>query len=86
VTVNGSEARLSDGTLAGSVTTLLDGVRNVISYGIPEEDAFRMATQTPAELLGINKGKIAACYDADFIVLDNKLSLLHTVIGGEIYK
>ena len=86
VTVNGSEARLSDGTLAGSVTTLLDGVRNVISYGIPEEDAFRMATQTPAELLGINKGKIAAGYDADFIVLDNKLSLLHTVIGGEIYK
>lgn len=87
VFVKNKEARLSDGTLAGSVCTLLGCVKNAIEFGISEADAFKMASETPAQLLGINKGKIKVGYDADFIVLDNKLNILTTVIGGrEEYK
>lgn len=78
-------ARLEDGTIAGSLKFLLDGVKTAISYGIPEADAFKMASETPAELLGINKGKIEVGYDADFIILDKDYNLLTTIIGGEVY-
>lgn len=78
-------ARLEDGTIAGSKCFLLDGVKTAIQYGIPEADAFRMASQTPAELLGINKGKVEVGYDADLIILDNDYNLLTTIIDGEIY-
>ena len=78
-------ARLNDGTIAGSKCFLLDGVKTAIKYGIPESDAFRMASQTPAELLGVNKGKVEEGYDADLIVLDGEYNLLKTIISGEIY-
>lgn len=87
VFVKNKEARLSDGTLAGSVCPLLGCVKNAISFGISEMNSFKMASETPAQLLGINKGKIKAGYDADFIVLDNNLNILSTVIDGrEEYK
>ncbi len=83
VTVRGIEARLADGTVAGSVTPLFEGVKKAISFGIPEEDAVRMASETPAVLLGVKKGKIAEGYDADFIVVDKEFNLLRTVIAGK---
>ncbi len=83
VNVKGREARLSDGTLAGSVATLLDCVKTAISFGIPEADAFAMASRTPAELLGVNKGRLEKGCDADFIVLDDDLNVVKTIIGGE---
>lgn len=83
VNVKGREARLSDGTLAGSVATLLDCVKTAISFGIPEADAFAMASRTPAEMLGINKGRLEKGYDADLIVLDDDLNVVKTIIGGK---
>ena len=83
VTVRGIEARLSDGTVAGSVTPLFEGVKKAISFGIPEDDAVKMASETPATLLGVKKGKIAEGYDADFIVVDKDFNLLKTVIAGK---
>ena len=43
-----------------------------------------MATETPAKLLGVNKGVIEVGYDADFIVLDEEYNILETIIGGVI--
>lgn len=40
---------------------------------------------TPAEHLGLNKGRIEVGYDADFIAVDSTDKLLLTVIGGEKY-
>lgn len=85
ITVKDNSARLSDGTLAGSISTLLNCVRCAVKFGICEKDAFKMASETPAELLGVQLGKIKIGYDADFIVLDNNLNLLKTVINGEIF-
>lgn len=53
VTVRGSEARLADGTLAGSVLTMRQALHNLIHlFGIAPFDAVRMCTRTPAECLG----------------------------------
>lgn len=53
VTVRGSEARLKDGTLAGSVLTMRQALHNLIHrFGIAPLDAVRMCTRTPAECIG----------------------------------
>ena len=40
-----------------------------------------MATQTPAKLLGIKKGKIEVGYDADFVVVDEKMQIKQVLIA-----
>ena len=53
VIVRGKEARLSDGTLAGSVLTMRQALRNLIhEFGFPPEQAVLMTTRTPAESIG----------------------------------
>ena len=54
--------------LAGSTSTLFDCVKTAISFGISEVDAVKMASENPARLMGLNKGKIEVGYDADFII------------------
>ena len=73
-------------TIAGSGSTLLEIVKYAISIGIPQNDAVRMASETPAEMLGVNKGKIAVGYDADLLLVDGELNLKHVLIGGEFFK
>ena len=56
VEVKNGEARLMNGTLAGSVLTLSKALENLIHhFGITPEDAVRMCTQTPAESIGETK-------------------------------
>lgn len=73
------------GALNGGTTDLLKCVKKAIEFGIPKEEAFKMATETPAKLMGINKGVLAPGYDADFIVLDDNMDIVHSIIGGEMY-
>ena len=80
------EARLKDGTLAGSSFTLWQCVKKAVDIGIPFESAVKMATETPAELLGVNKGKIAKGYDADLLIIDDELNISSVIINGEIFK
>ena len=80
ITVRDGIARTQDGALAGSTSTLYDCVRQAIRFGIPAEDAFRMASATPAALLGLNKGTIAVGYDADFILTDENHALVKAMI------
>jgi N-acetylglucosamine-6-phosphate deacetylase len=69
MTVSGGVARTHDGALAGGTTPLYACVLRAISFGIPAEEAFRMASDTPARLLGLNKGRIEVGYDADFCLV-----------------
>jgi len=78
--------RNEQGNLAGSASNLYMDVKKAIEFGIPREDAFAMASASPAEYMGLNKGRIETGYDADFIVVDEDNTLLTTVIGGEIFK
>ncbi len=84
ITVKNSIARTLDGAIAGSTSTLLQCVKKAIEFGIPEKDAFDMASKTPAELLGLNKGKLEQGYDADIIVTDENYNIIMTVIDGEM--
>jgi N-acetylglucosamine-6-phosphate deacetylase len=82
---DGRSIRRTDGTLAGSAL-LLDGcLRNVRVWLQKLEPArlIQMATQTPAELLGLrSKGRVAVGYDADLIVLSDDFDVKLTVLRG----
>ncbi len=75
VTVRGSRATLADGTLAGSVTDLLSGLQNAVSFGIPLVDAVRAATVNPAKSIGIyaRYGSLDAGKVANVLVVDRAL-------------
>ena len=76
-------ARLPDGTIAGSCAMLWDCVKKAVEFGIPFEDAVRMATTTPAEMLGVKKGKIKPGFDADMLVVDENMNISAVFTAGE---
>lgn len=85
VTVCKNQARLADGTLAGSNTCLFDCVKHMIGIGIPKYSAVKMASETPASLLGMQKGKLQVGYDAEFFVCDSDFNLKMTFTCGKEY-
>lgn len=84
VIIKDSVARTESGAIAGSTSTLFTCVKKAIEFGIPEEDAFKMASLTPATMLNMKKGKIETGFDAEFIAVDDNLDLKMCVIRGEI--
>ena len=81
-------ARLADGTLAGSIISMLDGVRVMIEKaGVSLGDAAVMAATNPAKLVGANdRGRIDVGARADLIVLSPALELKSVHIGGREIK
>jgi N-acetylglucosamine-6-phosphate deacetylase len=81
-------ARLADGTLAGSIISMLDGVRVTIEKaGAGIGDAAVMAATNPAKLVGVNdRGRIDVGASADLIVLSPALELKSVHIGGREIK
>ena len=81
---NGS-LRLPDGTLAGSALTMDQALRNGVTFmGCPLKDAVRMASETPAEILGVyEKGRITPGTDADLVVLGMEATIEETIVAGE---
>ena len=84
VIVKDGTALTETGNLAGSTSTLFDCVRVAISFGIKEETAVKMASENPARLMGLNKGKIEVGYDADFIIVDDSFNLIKAIARGEL--
>ncbi len=83
ITVKDGTALTETGNLAGSTSTLFECVKTAISFGIKEEDAVMMASENPAKLMNLNKGKIEVGYDADFIIVDNEFNLKQSIARGE---
>lgn len=85
-TVKNGEARLEDGTLAGSVLTMAGAVRNMVRLvGLPLHTAVAMAALNPARRHGLEsrKGSLTVGLDADLVVLDRNLEVAATIVAGE---
>lgn len=90
VVVKDGTARLENGTLAGSILHLNEGIRNVKRVlGIPLEEAIDMATINPARNMGLDKeiGSIEVGKKADFAIIDIDVNVYKTIRDGkEIYS
>ncbi|MBQ6959492.1 MAG: N-acetylglucosamine-6-phosphate deacetylase [Clostridia bacterium] len=83
--LKGIECRLKDGTIAGSVLKLNQGVRNLRDYGyIPLYAAVRAASLNAAESAHLEdrKGSLAPGKDADIILMDEDCNVLRTIVRG----
>lgn len=75
--------RLADGTLAGSLGTLDQAVRNVVSLGIPPRDALLMASAVPAWVLRRRDlGRIAPGARGDLVAFDRRLRVRAVYVDG----
>ena len=90
VYVKNGEARLEDGTLAGSVLRMNRAVQNMVEkVGVPFTQAVDYATINPARTLKIDHeaGSIEVGKRADFTVLNANYDVVMTVRGGKVvYK
>ena len=85
ITVSGTTCLDEDGRLAGSNIDMATCVRNAISMlGLSLPEAVRMASQGPAEFLGLahDTGRIAPGLRADLVLADEGLNVLETWIAG----
>lgn len=85
VMVLNGDARLANGTIAGSTLTLDQGVRNIVRLcSVSLADAVCMASTVPAAAIGLGErlGKLQAGYTADLVVLDETLHPRATLVGG----
>ncbi len=83
-TLKDGAVTLPDGTLAGSVLTMLGAVQNAVKAGLALEVALKLASSHPAQYLGLTDcGKISKNARADLVVLRSDLSLEAVYIGGQ---
>ena len=87
VRVEDGAAKLHDGTLAGSVLSLNDAVRNFhdnCNVSLPV--AVKMASLNPATSIGIDdkKGSLEIGKDADIALFDNNFHCQKTIVEGRI--
>ncbi len=89
VIVHGNRAVLEDGTIAGSVTSLLNCMRKAVKdMGIPLASAVKCAAVNPARAIGIldNYGTLAPGKYANILLLDEELELKKVYHRGKILK
>jgi N-acetylglucosamine-6-phosphate deacetylase len=87
VYLDGGVPTLGSGALAGSILTMNEAFRNALAFtGCTVPEAARMASTTPARLVGEGrrKGRLAPGYDADVAVLAPDLSVEAVWRGGEL--
>ena len=73
------------GTLAGTALDMSLAVRNAIAMlGLPAADALRMASEYPAQFLGLGAlhGRLAPGCRADLLIADDRYTVQETWIGG----
>jgi N-acetylglucosamine-6-phosphate deacetylase len=87
VWVDETSARLPDGTLAGSILSLDQALRNLLDFtGCTLAEALPTVTRTPAAALGLahERGSLAVGYRADLVLLDAELQVVATLVDGNV--
>ena len=88
VFMKGRKATLSDGTIAGRASTVMDCLRTAVGeMGIPLETALKACTINPAKSLHIEKmhGSIREGKYADLVLLDRDLNVVKVFLKGREY-
>jgi len=90
VIIEDGVCKLADhSALAGSVATMDRLIRTMVQKAeIPLEDAVRMASETPARIMGVldRKGTLERGKDADIIALDRDLNVRAVWAMGELVE
>lgn len=86
VTVDQNSARLADGTLAGSILTMDEALRNLLDWSeCTPAEAIHMMTAVPARLLDdATRGRLVLGARADITTWDANFAPTSTMVGGEI--
>lgn len=82
-------AKYLDGTLIGSTTPLGKIAMKYKEWtNCTLYEAVQTVSYNPAKVIGLEnrKGKISEGYDADLIITDNELNILHTIVGGRLLQ
>jgi N-acetylglucosamine-6-phosphate deacetylase len=83
IEVEGGVAQTADGTIAGSLLSLDQAIRNVVGWGIPLESALAAATEHPAQSVGRPElASLVPGSKADVVVLDDRLEIKTVLVGG----
>ncbi|WP_167132225.1 N-acetylglucosamine-6-phosphate deacetylase [Paramicrobacterium chengjingii] len=83
VSLTDGVARAQSGSIAGSTSSILDGVRTLSAAGVSLADALYSASTSPAESLGYTHiGRIARGAKADLVILDEALAVRRVVLRG----
>lgn len=85
VTVDETSARLADGTLAGSILTADQAIRNLVDWSdCTAGEALFMMTANPASLLqDASRGRLVSGTRADITLFDEALIPTATIVGGQ---
>ena len=77
----GLKATLKDGTLAGSVSSLMDCLRTAVFFGIPLADAVLAATFNPARSIGLEDeiGIIKPGARGNVVILEEKMDIVRVI-------
>lgn len=89
VIIEDGVCKLADrSAIAGSIATMDRLIRTAVKEaGIPLEDVIRMASETPARIMGVydRKGSLEHGKDADIMMFDNDLNLTGVIqMGREV--
>jgi N-acetylglucosamine-6-phosphate deacetylase len=87
VDVDGFTCRLADGTLAGSILSMDQALRNLIAFtGCALEEAMQTMTTTAARAIGLEheRGQVAPGFVADLVLLSPDLHVRGTIVDGEL--
>ena len=77
------QVRLPDDRPAGSAQLLNQMLKVLVQEaGVPFGEAVKMASLVPAGVLGVNKGRLQAGYDADLVVMDLDFTVRKTFVAG----
>lgn len=83
---NGVARLIESGTIAGSTLRMNQGLKILVEEAmVPFDTALNACTINPARCLGADrrKGKLAAGYDADIVVLGEQYDVIQTYCRGE---
>jgi len=85
VIVEEGEARLEDGTLAGSVLKFNEALKNFYNHSeIKLPELIAMVTKLPAQKLGLEIGELKEDYPADLVLFDEAFRVLKVFLDGEL--